>query len=138
MKSYINDIQQVLEMIVMQDEYSITENKARLEELERALTLKRARIQNQVLIKNYNFSEFLADIDATFQDCINYMTSRDEQNCFPAYVIDYTWKCIQMKLAFMVKNLNFKVKNDFKDKDSDTREIIEQKERECTARTFKL
>ena len=43
-----------------------------------------------------------------------------------------------MKLAFMVKNLNFKVKNDFKDKDKATRETIEQKERECVARTFKL
>ena len=117
MKSYINDIEQVLEMVEMQDEYSVTENKARLLELDRALTLKRARIENQVLIKNYNFSEFLHDIDSTFQDCINYMIGRDEENCFAAYIVDYTWKCIMMKLAFMVRNLNFKVKNDFKDKD---------------------
>ena len=29
-----------------------------------------------------------------------------------------------MKLAFMVRNLNFKVKNDFKEKDRQTREEI--------------
>ena len=43
-----------------------------------------------------------------------------------------------MKLAFMVRNLNFKVKNDFKDKDRKTRETIENNERVCNDRTFKL
>ena len=124
MKSYIGDVDQVIDILDIQDEYSVTENKTRLDEIDKILPIKRARIDNQVLIKNYNFSEFLADIASTYQDCMNYMISRDEQNCFPAYIIDYTWKCIQMKLAFMVRNLNYKVKNDFKDKDRQTREEI--------------
>ena len=88
------------------------------------MTLKRARIDNQVLIKNYNFSEFLGDVDSTIQDCQNYMMARSELNCFPAYIIDFTWKIIQVKLAFMVRNLNFKVKNDFKNKDQVTSQLI--------------
>ena len=92
--------------------------------MDKKLTLKRARIENKVLIKNYNFSEFLGDIDSTIQDCMNYMMQRSELNCFSAYIIDFTWKIVQVKLAFMIRNLNFKVKNDFKDKDTVTRQEI--------------
>ena len=117
MKSYIKDIDHVLEILDMQDEYSQTTYESKLFDLDNKLTLKRARIDNQVLIKNYNFSEFLGDVDSTVQDCMNYMMQRSDLNCFPAYIIDFTWKIIQVKLAFMIRNLNFKINNDFKDKD---------------------
>ena len=39
-------------------------------------------------------------------------------------MIDFTWKMIQVKMAFMVRNLSFKVKNDFKDKDIKTAATI--------------
>ena len=66
----------------------------------------------------------MSDIDCTMQDTIHYMVKRNDMNCFPAYLIDFTWKMIQVKMAFMVRNLSFKVKNDFKDKDIKTAETI--------------
>ena len=65
-----------------------------MQDLEKLITLKRARIENQVLIKNYNFSEFIGDVDGTVQDLMLYMVKRNELNCFPAYMIDFIWKII--------------------------------------------
>ena len=76
-------------------------------------------VNNQVLIKNYNLSEFIKTIDMTFQDIQMYMLKRNEENCFGAYMVDYTWKIIQVKLALMVRQLNWKVIQDRKEKEEE-------------------
>ena len=74
----------------------------------------RSKVNNQVLIKNYNLSQFIEDIGMAVQNTIQYMVKRNDQNVFPAYMIDYIWKMIQVKLALMVRQLNYKVASDLR------------------------
>lgn len=56
------------------------------------------------------------------------MLKRCATNCFPAYVIDFVWKIIQVKLALMVRQLNWKVAKDFRAKAQESKEeILKQK-----------
>ena len=45
------------------------------------------------------------------------MLKRDATNCFGTYIVDFVWKIIQVKFAFMIRQLNFKVAKDFREKD---------------------
>ena len=36
---------------------------------------------------------------------------------FGAYLVDFTWKIVQVKLALMVRQLNYKVVSDLKERD---------------------
>ena len=95
LKSYVKDIDAVQEVVDMQDKFLASNLTASMQEkLEKEISVKRARIDNQVLIKNYNFSEFIKDIDNTVQDLMIYMVKRNELNCFPAYIVDFIWKMI--------------------------------------------
>ncbi len=40
------------------------------------------------------------------------MLKQDDFNIFIAYMLEYIWKMIQVKLALMVRQLNYKVAND--------------------------
>ena len=71
-----------------------------------------------MLIKNYNLSQFVADMDQTWQQIILYLTNRTKANIFGAYMIDFTWKIVQVKLALMVRQLNYKVVKDLEDKEA--------------------
>lgn len=55
----------------------------------------------------------------TLQDIQTYMLKQNENNCFGAYMVDYTWKIIQVKLALMVRQLNWKVTEDLKEKEAE-------------------
>ena len=56
------------------------------------------------------------------------MLKHNQTNCFSAYVIDFVWKIIQVKLAFMVRQLNWKVNKDLREKDNFyNMEILKQK-----------
>lgn len=65
-----------------------------------------------MLIKNYNLGTFIEDLDVTIQNLILYMLKKNDFNIFLAYMIEYIWKIIQVKLAFMVRQLNYKVASD--------------------------
>ncbi len=76
------------------------------------LVALRAKVDNQVLIKNYNLGTFIEDMDVTIQNLILYMVKQNDFNVFLAYMVEYIWKIIQVKLAFMVRQLNYKVASD--------------------------
>ena len=84
---------------------------------EKELVLLRHKVSNQVLIKNYNLSTFISEMDQTVQDTMAYMNEQkpDEvlhRGCFNAYLLDYLWKLIQVKISLMVQQLNWKVCNE--------------------------
>ena len=60
-------------------------------------------MQSQVLIKNYNLSCFIQDIEMQFQQILLECMKRHDSNVFTAYLVDFTWKMVQIKLAFMVR-----------------------------------
>lgn len=79
---------------------------------ETELILLRSKVNNQVLIKNFSFSKFIEEINVVFQSILLDAMKRSDENVFTAYMIDFTWKVVQVKVAFMVRQLNYKVTTD--------------------------
>ena len=79
--------------------------------------LLRHKVSNQVLIKNYNFSGFVSDMSSTIQDAMAYMAEEKllvtmQRGCFNAYLLDYIWKLIQVKISLMIQQINWKVSDE--------------------------
>lgn len=54
------------------------------------------------------------------------MLKRSDENCFSAYMIDFAWKMIQVKLALIVRQLNWNVATDFMKKDQEAKEELQK------------
>ena len=128
LRSYLNDLEPCFAVFKAQENLTKVETVDEQRKFETELILLRAKVQNQTLIKNYNLSQFVCDIDTTLQDWQTQMLKRDATNCFGTYIIDFVWKMIQVKLAFMVRQLNFKLTKDFREKEKHhNMEFLKQK-----------
>ena len=65
-----------------------------------------------MLIKNYNLGSFIQDIECQVQQILLESMKRHDSNVFTAYLVDFTWKIVQVKIACMVRQLNFKITTD--------------------------
>ena len=102
-KSYLNDLDNALAVFDAQETHANWTTLEEKRKLDNELIILRAKVENPVLVKNYNLSDFIIAIDSSLQDLQNYMMKRDENNCWAAYIIEYTWKIIQVKMALMVR-----------------------------------
>ena len=110
-------------MQIIEDEYPVSDwniypfhfsdgDNWSVDDTAECMNILRTQVQNQVLIRNYNLREFIIDMDVTAQGIMNDMMKRAESNCFAAYMLDFFWKIVQVKLAFLVRQLNWKVSSD--------------------------
>ena len=67
LKSYLNDLDAALAVFEAQEDQTEVRTVEELRRKEAKLTLLRSKVQNQVLIKNYNLSEFIHDMETTVQ-----------------------------------------------------------------------
>ena len=74
--------------------------------------------------------EFIQEIDKVFQSIQLDAINRNEENVFTAYMVDFTWKVVQVKIAFMVRQLNFKVATDLRNLNTQQEKDMEKKEKE--------
>ena len=130
LKDYMNDLEAAFAVLDTQEKQRLTKNNAEKLALERELFSHRIKVENQALIKNQKLSEFIKDIDSTLQDIQLDMLKRSDENCFSAYMIDFAWKMIQVKLALIVRQLNWNVATDFMKKDQEAKEEL-QKQKLC-------
>ena len=65
LKSYLNDLEPCFAVFEAQEMSAKIHTLEEQRKLETETILLRAKVQNQVLIKNYNLSEFISDIDMT-------------------------------------------------------------------------
>ena len=64
-------------------------------------------------VGNWQLYEFMTGIDNTLQDLKAYSNINGESNsCFNSYIIEYTWKMIQVKIALMIKQINWKAQHE--------------------------
>ena len=73
LKDYINDLDAAYAVFDAQENLHKAKTDVELQNRENDLVILRARVNNQVLIKNYNLGDFIHDIDNTLQDVLQYM-----------------------------------------------------------------
>ena len=65
LRSYLNDLEPCFAVFKAQENLIKVETVDEQRQYETELILLRAKVQNQTLIKNYNLSKFICDIDTT-------------------------------------------------------------------------
>lgn len=53
---------------------------------------------------------------------------RSDYNVFTAYMVEFTWKVVQVKIAFMVRQLNYKVATDIRSLKTQAKMNMEKKD----------
>ena len=61
-----------------------------------------------------------------------------DKGCFNAYLVDYIWKIIQVKFAFLIQQLNWRVSNELKARVRKSDEDFEKYKREKDKEIQKL
>ena len=67
-KSYLNDLNNVFAVFEAQENYADWQTLEEKKRRDNELLLLRIKVENTVLIRNYNLSDFINAIDASFQD----------------------------------------------------------------------
>ena len=117
-RTYLLDIKASLRVFAAQEKlcYDTRLTKQGRRDLESKLLVLRSKVENQSLIKNYNLSQFINDMNATLQTISVFTLKQTSENVFVAYLFDYFWKIVQVKMALMVRQLNFKATKDLRER----------------------
>lgn len=65
-------------------------------------------------------------MDQTLQTIQVYSLKLSDENIFAYYLIDYFWKIVQIKMALMVRQLNFKVCHDIQVREEEVQAELQQ------------